>query len=252
MDKELIRRRFSRGRSTYTAQADAQARIAGKMAGLISRYVPRASQRRVVEVGCGTGVFTRLLLNQAHPESLWLNDICPEMKDSLSDILGGCVSFHPGDAEQAAFPGGQGLIASCSAVQWFVSPERFFRRCAGLLANDGYFSFSTFGKQNLHEIATLTGHSLSYLSLEELKEVLQPHYQLVHASEELIHLSFSSPLDVLKHLQATGVTGISRGVWTKGRLSDFCRRYETSYSEPDHRVGLTYHPIYIIAKKIAL
>lgn len=250
MDKELIRRRFSRGRATYTARADAQARIAGKMAGLISRYVPRDSQRRVVEVGCGTGVFTRLLLNQIRPESLWLNDICPEMEDCLSDILGGSVSFHPGDAEQAVFPDGQGLIASCSAVQWFVSPERFFRRCAGVLAEGGYFSFSTFGKQNLREIAALTGHSLSYLSLEELEATLRSHYRLVHASEELIRLSFSSPLEVLKHLQATGVTGVSRGVWTKGRLSDFCRRYEASYSGPDHRVGLTYHPVYIIAKKI--
>ena len=126
MDKELIRRRFMRGRRTYDSQAEAQCRIAGKMAGLIARYVPRSSQRKVVEVGCGTGVFTRQLLRVAQPDSLWLNDLCPEMQDCLADILGEKVSFHPGDAERLLFPSGQGLIASCSAVQWFVSPELFF------------------------------------------------------------------------------------------------------------------------------
>ena len=250
MDKELIRRRFMRGRRTYDSQAEAQHRIAGKMAGLIARYVPHLSQRKVVEVGCGTGVFTRQLLRVAQPDSLWLNDLCPEMKDCLADILGEKVSFHPGDAERLLFPSGQGLIASCSAVQWFVSPELFFQRCADFLTADGYFSFSTFGKQNLHEIAALTGNSLTYKSLKELKEALGRHYQVVYACEELIHLSFSSPVEVLRHLQQTGVTGIVRHSWTKGKLLDFCQRYKASYSQPDHKVGLTYHPIYIIAKKL--
>lgn len=93
MDKELIRRRFMRGRGTYDSQAEAQCRIAGKMAGLIARYVPRSSQRKVVEVGCGTGVFTRQLLRVAQPDSLWLNDLCPEMKDCLADILGEVVEM---------------------------------------------------------------------------------------------------------------------------------------------------------------
>ncbi len=251
MNKELIRRRFMRGRGTYDSQAEAQCRIAGKMAGLIARYVPRSSQRKVVEVGCGTGIFTRQLLRVAQPDSLWLNDLCPEMKDCLADILGEQVSFHPGDAERLLFPSGQGLIVSCSAVQWFVSPELFFQRCADFLTADGYFSFTTFGKQNLCEIAELTGSSLMYRSLDELKESLGHHYQVIHASEELIHLSFASPLAVLKHLQETGVTGIASCSWTKGKLLDFCQRYKASYSQPDHKVGLTYHPIYIIAKKIA-
>ena len=104
------------------------------------------------------------------------------------------------NAEQMDFPGNQGLIASCSAVQWFDSPERFFRRCSDLLTDNGYFSFSTFGKQNLCEVASITGNALEYRSLEELKDTLRPHYELLHVSEELIHLSFPSPLDVLKHL----------------------------------------------------
>lgn len=251
MDKGLIRRRFARAAATYAERADAQRRIAARMAGLIARHVPRSACRNVLEVGCGTGVFTRMLLRRTHPALVWLNDICPEMEACLTDVLGERVRFCPGDAERTEFPGGQSLITSCSVVQWFDSPERFFRRCRNLLADDGYFSFSTFGQKNLQEVASVTGNTLNYLSLEELKSVLLPHYELIHASEELITLSFPSPLEVLRHLQATGVTGIRRQQWTKGSLADFCRRYEDSFRQADRTVCLTYHPIYIIAKKIA-
>ena len=251
MDKALIRRRFARASATYAERADAQRRIAARMAGLIARHVPRSACRNVLEVGCGTGVFTRMLLRRTHPSFVWLNDICPEMRESLADVLGERVQFCPGDAEQTEFPGGQSLITSCSAIQWFDSPPRFFARCRNLLADGGYFSFSTFGQKNLQEVASITGEALSYLSLEELKSVLLPHYELIHASEELISLSFPSPLEVLRHLQATGVTVIRRRQWTKGMLADFCRRYERLFRQTDRTVCLTYHPIYIIAKKIA-
>ncbi len=57
------------------------------------------------------------------------------------------VSFLPGDAETVSFPTESTLITSCSALQWFESPENFFERCNTLLNNQGYFAFSTFGKK---------------------------------------------------------------------------------------------------------
>lgn len=92
---------------------------------------------------------------------------------------------------------------------------------------------------------------MPYLSLEELKEALRSDYELLYCHEEKLSLSFQSPMDVLKHLKATGVTGIRQSQWTKGSLATFCNRYQEIYSQPDHTVRLTYHPIYIIAKKIA-
>ena len=201
MDKGLIRRRFARAASTYPEQANIQRQIAEKMTRLIRRYLPASAHRSVLEVGCGTGLFTRS----------YLHDV----------------------------------------KQWFESPQRFFHRCSHLLTNDGYFTFSTFGKENLTEVASLTGATLPYLSLEELKEALRSDYELLYCHEEKLSLSFQSPMDVLKHLKATGVTGIRQSQWTKGSLATFCNRYQEIYSQPDHTVRLTYHPIYIIAKKIA-
>jgi len=78
---------------------------------------------------------------------------------------------------------------------------------------------------------------------------LSAEYQIVYSREEKLKLSFASPLEVLKHLKETGVTGIRRQSWTRGELDDFCRRYREQYTAPDGTVPLTYHPIYMICKK---
>lgn len=249
MDKSLIRTRFARAAGSYLQAATVQRDVARKMAGLLHTYLPSAPCRKALEVGCGTGLFTRLLLKDIRPQQLLLNDICPEVSGCFSDLLNRDISFCQGDAEQFPFPAGQNLIASCSAIQWFNNPEGFFERCHHLLDAGGYLAFSTFGKENMREVTSITGASLPYRTLDELKSSLSVHYETVHYSEEILRLSFSSPLEVLRHLKQTGVTGIHRRAWTKADLSDFCRRYSEQFTEEDTTVSLTYHPIYIIVKK---
>ena len=175
------------------------------------------------------------------------------MKYCCEDILRKeQVSFLPGDAETVPFPAESTLITSCSALQWFESPENFFKRCNALLNNQGYFAFSTFGKENMKEIRELTGNGLPYRSREELVKALSSHFDILHSEEELISLSFDNPLKVLYHLKQTGVTGISgtssQQLRTRRDLQLFSERYTQEFTQGTS-VSLTYHPIYIIAKK---
>lgn len=249
MDKPLIRKRFSRAIGSYQQTATVQRDVARRMSELLRLHIPRDTCRNAIEVGCGTGLFTRQLLKEIHPQRLLLNDICPEVRDCFSDILDKNIRFYGGDAEKLSFPKGQNLITSCSAIQWFEDPEAFFKRCRYLLAEGGYLAFSTFGKENMREITSVTGVSLPYRSLKELERSLSKDYELVYSGEEVLCLTFSSPLEVLRHLKQTGVTGINRNTWTKADLSDFCHRYMELYEQSDTTVPLTYHPIYIIVKK---
>lgn len=299
IDKALVARRFAHARDTYGNEARVQQQVAEKMLRLLTahactsatapdgngdRQQPRnaaLSFRHIAEFGCGTGCYSRLLLRTLQPETLLLNDLCPEMEECIHDLLTGgrrlprapqagnasgvlydadvelygsspattAVSFLPCDAETLDFPQGTDLITSCSTLQWFADTERFFARCHRFLSDGGILAFSTFGKKNMREIHTLTGHGLEYLSLDNLKVLLSPRFEILYAEEEIVSLPFGTPLEVLRHLKQTGVTGTEKRVWTRGRLQSFCDEYIRMCGNDDRSVSLTYHPIYVIARK---
>ena len=162
MNKSLIAERFSKAITTYSEEANVQRQIADKMIRLLQEHLS-APCPNVIEFGCGTGIYSRMLLQSLRPKSLLLNDLCEEMKYCCEDLLKEQqVFFLPGDAENIFFPNSSSLITSCSALQWFESPEKFFLRCNGLLNEHGYFAFSTFGKDNMKEVRELTGNGLPY------------------------------------------------------------------------------------------
>ncbi|EJW94268.1 biotin synthesis protein BioC [gut metagenome] len=255
IDKQWVARCFAHSRNTYEKEACVQRQVAEKMMRLLlaawQNLTITTLPERVVEVGCGTGSFSRLLADRLQPTSLLLNDLCPEMEECLLDVCSlPFTSFLPGDAENMVIPEKTQLIASCSTIQWFHHPQVFFEHCHQALDADGWLAFSTFGKENLYEIKELTGSGLYYQTLEEHKQLLKPIFQVVHAEEEVVKLNFSTPLDVLKHLKKTGVTGTEKRVWSPGRLQRFCQKYLEKFSTGPQSVSLTYHPIYIIAKKL--
>ncbi len=270
VDKALVAKRFAHARNTYSREARVQQQVAEKMLRLLMEHTGAATAvhnstdpaqsrlrnihpfRHIAEFGCGTGCYSRLLLHTLQPETLLLNDLCPEMEECIKDIFNqnskGCVSFLPCDAEVLDFPQGTDLITSCSTLQWFADTKRFFARCHRFLSDDGILAFSTFGKKNMQEIHTLTGHGLEYLPLENLQALLSPHFEILYAGEEIVSLPFDTPLEVLQHLKQTGVTGTEKRIWTRGHLQNFCNEYIRMCGNADHSVSLTYHPIYVIAK----
>jgi malonyl-ACP O-methyltransferase BioC len=251
MKKELIAQRFSKAGATYAQEASVQRLIADKMIYLLAQHT-RQAYSQVLEFGCGTGIYSRLLLHAYRPDMFTVNDLCDDMKHACDDLLHHHrTSFLSGDAEYIPFPGDQDLITSCSALQWFESPERFFRKCHTSLHQQGILAFSTFGEKNMQEVRSITGQGLPYRSLEELIRALRPRFELIHAEEESITLSFDHPMKVLYHLKQTGVNGLSSSSspWTRGDLQVFCQQYIQQFSQAETAVPLTYHPIYIIAQK---
>jgi malonyl-ACP O-methyltransferase BioC len=248
MDKQRIRARFSKAASNYQSAAVAQYEIAKKMIRLMQEKIQPRPQN-VLEIGCGTGLFSRLILQHIKPKKMVLNDICPEMMPEIMDILTSSHTFSCADAETYAFPKDINLIASCSTIQWFNNPRAFFENCYASLPNSGILAFSTFGHDNMHEINATAHVGLTYQSKSALiAELLALNYTILIAQEEHVQLYFESPLQVLAHLKQTGVTGIKNHRWTKGTLRAFCDQYTCRYGT-EKGVSLTYHPIYIIAKK---
>ena len=160
MDKRLIAERFAKARGTYDREARVQQQVAEKMMRLVLQHSGTHPDRfrRVVEFGCGTGSYSAILLHTLKPDTLLLNDLCPEMEKCVENLLvesrisgkeqtigNGLVRFVAGDAEELEFPSGTDLMTSCSTLQWFNDPAAFFARSHRFLRPGGILAFTTFG-----------------------------------------------------------------------------------------------------------
>lgn len=247
-----ICRRFSRALTTYNRYAEAQQIICRHLATLLTTYTDNRFGR-VLEIGCGSGGFTKLLKAGCQIDEWVINDLCPDCAPVIRSLFPDAsqpVDFRPGNAEKQFFSGKYHLIASASAFQWMDNLPLFFEKLVGHLTDGGYLLFNTFAPDNLTEIRQLTGQGLNYPSIDQLKAWLLPHFRLLHVEETTIRLTFPSPEDVLRHLKYTGVTATGNAQpWTRRIQSEFSRRYRDLFPAEPHQVTLTYRPIYLLGVK---
>lgn len=239
IDKSLVAQRFSRSATTYDAHADVQRHIAEKLWTLWSNITTR-QPLSILEAGYGTGMLTRLYTSQWHPYRISLWDLAPidiELPEA-GDIVAG-------DAEELIRIMPEGYyeaIASASALQWFDSPERWLRNAARTLTPGGIIAISTFGPDNMREIAEVTKLPLRYYTASELSAMTPDGCRLMAIEEEHIVKEFDSPRDVLTHMKLTGVNAMRHSMTSAKELI-------AGYPITDGKARLTYHPIYLIIKK---
>lgn len=258
-DKSFMAGRFARAVRSYDDNASVQRECAVRMADMLlpfwnaysSGQRPACGGRfgKVLELGCGSGVLTRMLLDKINPEILYINDICCEYETVLEDVLTlECVNFIGGDAEKTEFPSRLDMIVSCSAVQWFHDLPAFFDKAAGLLSPGGLLAVSTFAPGNLYEISELEGPMLEYCTLDTLKNLASGKFGILASAEDESVLHFDSARSVLMHMKDTGVTGVRKEFWTKSRFVSFEERYNERF-RTDKGLSLTYRPVWLLASK---
>ena len=248
IDKCAVRRRFGRSLGTYRDAAEVQRVMAAALLDIFTLATLERQFAGIVELGCGGGTLTDLLTDRFDFAQLTLIDLVPE-----------CGKFHrhrpaarflAGDIETMELPEGD-LYLSNAVFQWTDDPGRLFGRIAAKLPDGGFLAFTTFGPENLREIAALTGRGLAYRGEPELAALLEANgFEVLAAREELLAREFDSPLDVLKSLKATGVTAVAPAVrWTRRRLAEFCEAYTGKFRLESGKFPLTYHPIALVAQK---
>lgn len=253
IDKSRVALRFAQAGQSYTEHAIAQKQICQHLMQLMLDHLPTQHQARVLEIGCGSGNLSHLLLQNLQIDRLILNDLYAEVQQHFSQQQQ--LEWRIGDIEQLEFSTQLNLVTSSSALQWMTDLQAVFTKVAYALVQQGFFCFSIFGQQNLKEIKALTGQGLEYHTLSELQQVLtQTGFDVLHLSEQIKTLHFSHPKQVLQHLKATGVTATSASHrWTKKTLQQFYQDYQ-QFSEIDQQgqtqYVLSYHPIYCIARRI--
>ena len=248
INKALVAQRFAKAGQSYVEQAVVQKQISAQLFEYLKAYCPQ-SLNSVLEIGCGSGNLTHLFQTHFQFEQLFLNDLYADVEQHFSTIQN--IAWLIGDIEQLTLPQSLDAVISSSALQWMTDLPTLLHRIHDALKPNAYFGFSTFGSDNLTEIKQLTGQGLNYISLEFLKRQLeQQNFEVLLIEQEVKQIYFDHPKAVLQHLKATGVTATAKSHrWTKQSLQQFYSDYQQFHDELGFR--LTYHPIYVIARRKA-
>ena len=252
LDKQRIRQRFARSLDTYADAATVQRTMAHDLLRDLLRVADgQRTFPRIAEAGCGTGLLTDLIARHLDYQQLVLIALVPDCARLHQHRPR--ATFIPGDLETLTLPTHLDLFLANAVLQWIRDLPRLLQRLADALNPGALLAVTSFGPQNLREIAALTGRGLHYHDLQTWQRLLQPHFSLLHADEHLHQLPFHSPLDVLRHLRQTGVTATassSTPPWTRTQLNDFSQRYRQNFRLPDGDLPLTYHPLTLIARRL--
>ena len=251
IDKDIIARSFSRGKTTYNDNAKIQQRVSLKLVKELAKY-PQIKTGKVLEIGCCTGILTELLLSAYHVEKLYLNDLVSSFHDSVIQRIGESpnTEIHPffGDIEELSLPDNLDLVISSSTFQWLANLDTLFERIAASLNDEGLLAFSIFGPGTLIEFKELTGIGLNYSSIGAILDIMERYFHIEEEETVKDQLFFSSPRDILKHLQATGVSGVKKHQWTPGSLRQFEREYAEKFGTASG-IPVSYVSSYIIGSK---
>ena len=248
INKALVGQRFAKAAQSYVEHAVVQKQIRAQLFEYLKVYCPQ-NLASVLEIGCGSGNLTHLFHSYFQVDQLFLNDLYEDVDQHFSTIEN--IAWLIGDIEQLHLPQSLDAVISSSALQWMTDLPTLLHRIHDALKPNAYFGFSTFGSDNLTEIKQLTGQGLNYISLEFLKRQLeQQNFEVLFIEQEVKQIYFDHPKSVLQHLKATGVTATAKSHrWTKQSLQQFYLDYQQFYGEQGF--SLTYHPIYVIARRIA-
>ncbi|MCY1404774.1 Malonyl-[acyl-carrier protein] O-methyltransferase [compost metagenome] len=149
LDKRQVAASFSRAAETYDAVAELQ-RAVGE--GLLARLPDDLAPQRWVDLGCGTGYFSRALGQRFPAGEGFAVDIAEGMLRHAG-ALGGARHFVGGDAESLPLRAEScDLMFSSLAIQWCANLPAVLAEARRVLRPGGVFAFSSLCVGTLGEL----------------------------------------------------------------------------------------------------
>ncbi|MGB3112885.1 MAG: methyltransferase domain-containing protein, partial [Candidatus Omnitrophota bacterium] len=197
MSKCLIKRNFSRGARHYDRHSAVQRECALKILDLAGEK----RHSRILEIGCGTGVYTGLLSDKFPGAEITAVDLSRPMVDlAKKKISGSNVRFVVDDGECMPLDGKFDMITSNAAFQWFENLDAAIGSFSEGLSDGGTLCFSMYGPETFKEFQeVLAAHfgaqrlsSENFISPQTLMSMLDRHFDEVVLREEYFKADFGS------------------------------------------------------------
>jgi malonyl-CoA O-methyltransferase len=254
IQKNVIERNFSRHAGTYDEFAHVQRLAASELA----KGLPSDGVSRILEIGCGTGIYTELLSERFPGARIVALDISEKMIEvAQGKISGTRVEFARRDGEGILPDGEFDLITSNSTLQWFTDLEGALISYKGMLADGGRLIFSIFGPRTFEELGRVVREvrqesagiaSEGFLPGDAVRSMMEHHFKDVRCRESVIEESFPSLKGLLRQIKYTGTRGTGTGAaLVMGPAT--LREIEEEYMRIYGRIRATYQIFFCEASR---
>ena len=254
-DKRQVAASFSRAAASYDAVAELQ-RAVGTL--LADRLPSGWAPRRWLDLGCGTGYFSRILASRFSSADGLAMDIAEGMLQHARP-QGGASAFVAGDAECLPLREESiDLIFSSLALQWCENFEAILSEAHRVLRPGGVLAFSSLCSGTLHELRDSWhavdehAHVNRFRSLERYRELCTAsdlRLDRLKVQPQVLH--FAELRQLTSELKALGAHNLNPGrpggLTGRARIRALIEAYE-QFRTPQG-LPATYQVVYGVLHK---
>lgn len=229
MNKEIVKSNFSK----YARYYDKYCNIQNLCALTLIEKIESNGIERILDIGCGTGNYTRLLREKFPASRIKAIDISPRMIEvARNKLKDDGIEFVIADGEKMDSEERFGLISSNASFQWFDDLGNALRMYKTLLDGGGIILFSCFGPLTFHELdkslKELLGRdaavsSSNFFEKKRIGEILTRLFNDIEIEEMIYKENYKSLSEFLKKIKYTGARGNGeekKKLWTIGAMNE--------------------------------
>ena len=253
-DKRRVAESFSRAAASYDAVAELQRAVGGELL----TDLPSLAPARWLDLGCGTGHFSRAL-GERYPQAVGLALDRAEGMLRHARPLGGAGHFVAGDAERLPLrEGAFDLIFSSLAVQWCADFAAVLGEARRVLRPGGVLAFSSLCVGSLQELRdswqAVDGqvHVNRFRRFEDYQVLCAASdLQVLRLERRARTLHFADLRELSRSLKEIGAHNLNPGrpggLTGPARIRALTAAYERQRSA--HGLPLTYQVVYGVLQK---
>lgn len=213
--KSSIRQRFNRAAHSY----DQYAHVQREAAGWLVDSLPKNSLK-ILEIGCGTGNLTRLLVEKFPEARIDALDFAETMVTYARQKAGSAerVQFHCEDGESfiRTTAARYDLVVSNATLQWFNDLPGTLNHLGRILSTEGAIALSLFGPGSFQELATAMREVVdpairlpaeSFCPSQKAEAFARNVFRSVKLSTRVVQRKYATFFDILDHIKKTGTGG---------------------------------------------